>query len=50
MFIILDNAESILYPQETDAGELRAVVKEPRDFRNISLGITSRISTVPPTL
>ena len=47
MILILDNAESILDPQGTEANEIRAVVMELSRFRNICLGITSRISIVP---
>jgi len=47
MFLILDNAESVLNPRGTDAREIYALVEELSRFETICLCITSRLASVP---
>ena len=48
IFLVLDNAETILDPGAKDAEDIYRVVDELSQFPNIHTLIASRISTVPP--
>ena len=48
IFLVLDNAETILDPGANEAEATYRVVDELRQFANIYILITSRITTIPP--